>query len=72
MNKFNLNREDYKDIRDDKIMWFFDQYRRNSYDFVVKVNVVTKGKFIQPPSVFEAMYDNSYYSVISGKVVEVK
>ncbi len=72
MNSYTLNKEEYLDIRDDKIMWFFDLRPRDEYDFVFKVNVVTKGEFTHPPSTLEAMYDNSYYSVKSGYVVLVK
>ena len=42
MKKWNLNREEYLDIRDDRIMWFFDMWDyKKSYDFVVKLNAVT-------------------------------
>ncbi|MCK5242939.1 alpha-2-macroglobulin family protein [bacterium] len=68
----NLTREDYLDIRDDRIMWFFNMQRtRNEYKFVVKVNAVTAGKFILPSTQVEAMYDNNYKATTPGKRVEV-
>ncbi len=72
MKKWNLNREEYLDIRDDRIMWFFDidDYRK-TYDFVVKLTAVTAGEFILPPTLFEAMYNDKYKAVKKGKFVRV-
>lgn len=72
MSKWKLNREEYLDIRDDRIMWFFD-FPRNvkSLDFVVKVTAVTRGDFVLPPTVFEAMYNNRYQAIKKGKSVKV-
>ncbi len=72
MGKWVLGREVYTDIRDDRIMWFFDMPGRSKgLDFVVKLNCVTAGKFILPPSIFEAMYNNRYRAVKKGREVEV-
>lgn len=71
-NQYNLNQEKYLDIRDDRIMWFFDMagyvYR---YDFVVMINPVTVGEFYLPPTLVEAMYNNDYRVVTEGRKVEV-
>lgn len=72
MRKWKLNRENYLDIRDDRVMWFFDLSGGNSQlDFVVKLTAVTAGQFILPPSLFEAMYDNRYQAVKKGMPVKV-
>lgn len=72
MKKWSLNREEYLDIRDDRIMWFFDMWDyKKSYDFVVKLNAVTAGEFILPPTLFEAMYNNKYKAVKKGRFVRV-
>ena len=72
MNKWVLNQEEYLDIRDDRIMWFFDfPWNRKSLDFVVKLNAVTVGEFILPPTLFEAMYNNAYKAVKMGKKVNI-
>ena len=72
MNKWVLNREEYLDIRDDRIMWFFDlPWNQKSLDFVVKLNAVTVGEFILPPTLFEAMYNNKFKAVKRGKQVRV-
>jgi len=72
MKKWVLGREAYTDIRDDRIMWFFDMPGRSrGLDFTVKINAVTAGKFLLPPTVFEAMYNNRYRAVKKGRGVEV-
>lgn len=49
----------YIDIRDDKIMWFFDLYDKRRVVYV-KVNAVTPGTYTLPPAYAEAMYNGSY------------
>lgn len=73
MSRWKLNQEEYLDIRDDRIMWFFDLMRHQKYlDFVVKVNAVTVGEFTLPPTLLEAMYNNNYKATRAGKEVKVK
>jgi alpha-2-macroglobulin len=64
--------EKYLDIRDDRVMWFFDitPYKRK-YEFVAKINAVTAGKFTLPPIVFEAMYDHRYKVCTQPQSIEV-
>ncbi len=72
MDEWALDNEEYTDIRDDRIMWFFDMGRNTRYfDFIVKINCVTAGRFMLPPTVFEAMYNNNYRAVKKGGDVEV-
>ncbi len=72
MKGWNLNREEYLDIRDDRVMWFFDMWdRKKGYDFVVKLNAVTAGEFILSPTLFEAMYNNKYKALKKGRFVRV-
>lgn len=84
MSNWNINREEYLDIRDDRVMWFFDYPRnirsrgrrsrnqnRTVLDFVLKLNAVTTGKFVLPPTVVEAMYNNQYKALKAGYRVEV-
>jgi uncharacterized protein YfaS (alpha-2-macroglobulin family) len=72
MSKWRLNREEYLDIRDDRIMWFFDFKSREYLDFVVKLNAVTVGEFTLPPTILEAMYNNNFKATKAGKRVSVK
>ena len=69
--RYNLGQQDYVDIRDDRIMWFFDKHYSTSYDFIVKINAVTVGEFYLPPTLLEAMYNNDYKVSTAGQDVEV-
>lgn len=60
------------DIRDDKIVWFFDmQYGTETY-FVLKLNAVTKGNFFMPGAVVEAMYSDEIGSGLEGRSIQIK
>ena len=61
----------YTDIRDDRIMWFFNYSGNHKYRFFVKLNAVTKGEYDFPGTVLEAMYDNDYRAYKKGKRVKV-
>lgn len=72
VDNFYLNQEEYLDIRDDRIMWFFDMNNYDwSYDFLVKLSTVTVGEFYLPPTLVEAMYDNNFKATKAGKRVKV-
>ncbi|MFP4016125.1 MAG: alpha-2-macroglobulin family protein, partial [Halanaerobiales bacterium] len=72
MDDYRLNHEEYLDIRDDRIMWFFDLDRYSyKYDFVVKLNAVTVGDFYLPPTVVEAMYNNRFKATKAGRGISV-
>jgi len=67
-----FNQEQYLDIRDDKIMWFFDmQSYAEYYSFAVKVNAVTAGEYYLSGATAEAMYNNDIIAVKQGYKVEV-
>lgn len=70
--RLNLNREEYMDARDDRVMWFFDFVNRRHLDFVVRLNAVTAGSFRLPATVAEAMYNRAYRSTAAGRRVVVK
>jgi uncharacterized protein YfaS (alpha-2-macroglobulin family) len=65
-----LGRASYTDIRDDRVMWFFDLDSR-PVDFLVKLIVVTRGDFVLAPSLVEAMYDDDFRALVPGGRVEV-
>jgi len=71
MRKWHLDRETYKDFRDDRVMWFFDLPAYGSFfDFTVKLSVVGQGRFFLPPTLCEAMYNHNYRASGKGMVVE--
>jgi alpha-2-macroglobulin len=70
--RWNLNKENYLDIRDDRVMWFFDLEGNITLDFVVKLNCVNAGEFRLPGTLLEAMYNNDYKATTQGKKVHVE
>ncbi len=65
-----LGRATHTDIRDDRVMWFFD-LSSQPVDFLVKLMVVTRGEFVLAPSLVEAMYDDDFRALVPGGRVEV-
>jgi alpha-2-macroglobulin len=67
-------RFDYQDIRDDRVMWFFNlpSYADGQTVFLVKLNAVTAGEFTLPPALCEAMYDATVQSRAGGGRVTVE
>jgi len=68
--RFQLGRETYMDIRDDRAMWFFD-LGYQPLDFLVKLLTVTRGEYVLAPSYVEAMYDHNFRALVPGQPVEV-
>ena len=71
-DKSKDTRIDYTDIRDDRVMWFFDYNKNKDYKFFVKINAVTKGEYEFPGTTLEAMYDNNYKAYLVGGKVKVE
>lgn len=63
---------EFMDIRDDRVNWFFDLYRRGKTTFAVKINPTFSGTYRLPPVSVEAMYSPEFYARIGGDAVEVK
>ena len=78
-SKLRINREEYSDIRDDRIMWFFDlndywiknKRYKGKLDFVVKLTAVTVGEFMLPATIAECMYNNNYKASKAAKKIKV-
>ncbi|MCE5271727.1 hypothetical protein LLH00_10640 [bacterium] len=73
MKKFNLGGEDYVDIRDDRVNWFFnlnddsDQKRQ----FVIRLTATYSGRYTLPAASAEAMYDPRLFARVAGRSVTV-
>ena len=65
------NEAAFTDIRDDRIMWFFD-LRNQPQGFLVKINAVSAGEYDLAPALCEAMYDNHYQARAGGGKVRVE
>ncbi len=69
--KWQTGNAQYTDIRDDRIRWFFTLPGHRNMDFLVKLNAVSIGKFILPPTVSQDMYDKQTRAVVPGGFVTV-
>ncbi len=61
----------YKDIRDDRVNFYFDLKRGETKTFTVKLNASYLGTYYLPGTQVEAMYDTNYYARNQGVWVTV-
>ena len=62
---------DYQDIKDDKVMTYFDLYTNESKTFNLLLNASYAGKYYLPAINVEAMYDKSVYARTKGQWIKV-
>ncbi|MCK5149095.1 hypothetical protein KAR48_20230 [bacterium] len=67
----NLSEYDFKDIRDDRVNWFFNLPATGHHTFAVKINPSFKGEYVLPPVTVEGMYSPEFYARIKGSRVTV-
>jgi uncharacterized protein YfaS (alpha-2-macroglobulin family) len=61
----------YRDIRDDRVLTYFNLKMNEQKEFTVKLNATYSGTFFLPPVQCEAMYNNAVSSNNSGRKVVV-
>ena len=62
---------DYQDIRDDRVMTYFDLAAHAQVTYRVFLNASFIGRFYMPPTTCSAMYDNTVHARNPGKWVSV-
>ncbi len=62
---------EYQDIRDDRVMTYFDINAREQATFRVFLNAAYIGRFYMPPTTCEAMYDHTVNARSPGEWVNV-
>lgn len=62
----------YKDIRDDRVLTYFDLGRGQTKTFPVRLQAAYAGRFVLPAILCEAMYDTSAHSRTVAGTVEVR
>ncbi len=74
----NADRPDYQDIRDDRVLTYFDLNRYTTYNrpghtktFRVLLNAAYLGRYYLPAVLTESMYDNEIFARQAGQWVEV-
>ena len=65
------SRYEYQDIRDDRVMTYFDLDARQQATFRVFINASYTGRFYLPPATCEAMYDHTVNARSKGQWVNV-
>ncbi len=66
-----VSKPDYQDIRDDRVLTYFDLKRNQTKTFRVLLNASYLGKYYLPATYAEAMYDATINARTKGKWVEV-
>lgn len=61
----------YRDIRDDKVLTYFDLGVNESKTLILKLNATYEGRFYLPAINAEAMYDNNIFARSKGKWIKV-
>ena len=61
----------YQDLRDDRVMTYFDLAASKKATFKIFLNASYQGAYYQPAVTVEAMYDNSISANTRGKWVKV-
>ena len=64
-------RADHVDIRDDRVLQYFNLGAGNSIHFTTRINAAYRGRYYLPGIVTEAMYDASKQARSAGRWVEV-
>ncbi|MBK6522931.1 MAG: hypothetical protein IPG08_11705 [Sphingobacteriaceae bacterium] len=61
----------YQDIKDDRVMTYFDLNQNQSKTFNIMLNASYEGKYYLPAVNVEAMYDNSIFARTKGQWIKV-
>jgi len=61
----------YQDIKDDKVLTYFDLNTNESKTFNIMLNASYEGRYYLPAINVEAMYDNSIYARTKGQWIKV-
>ena len=67
----DLSTVTYQDIRDDRVLSYFDLRSGESKEIPIKLTATYKGRYYLPSVCCEAMYDNSVRALRKGEWVEV-
>ena len=71
VNDEDRTRPTYQDIRDDRVLTYFDLRRNHKATFKIRLNATYLGEFYLPSVSCEAMYSNKIRASTAGKWVRV-
>ncbi len=61
----------YQDIRDDRVYTFFNIRENETLTYYVQLNATYPGRYYLPPTMSQAMYDNTITASTAGRWIEV-
>jgi hypothetical protein len=61
----------YQDIKDDKVLTYFDLNANESKTFKLMLNASYEGRYYLPAVNIEAMYDNTVFARTKGQWIKV-
>ncbi|MEO7522621.1 MAG: alpha-2-macroglobulin family protein, partial [Ferruginibacter sp.] len=61
----------YQDIRDDRVYTFFNINENETLTYYVQLNATYPGRYYLPPTLSQAMYDNTITASTAGRWIEV-
>ncbi len=70
-NETSGNTPTYQDVRDDRVLTYFNLSSGGNIHFKIRLNATYKGKFYMPAVKCYAMYDESIIAVEPGEWIEV-
>ncbi|MDG2247265.1 MAG: MG2 domain-containing protein [Flavobacteriales bacterium] len=70
-DNFISSATDYQDVRDDRVLSYFDLRRSESKTFYVRLNAAYLGRFFLPATSVEVMYDGTVNARETGRWIEV-
>lgn len=68
---FKSSASDYQDIRDDRVLTYFNLAENESKTFFIQLNAAYLGRYFLPGVYCEAMYNNNISAGVNGRWVEV-
>lgn len=57
---------------DDKVVYYYDDLPKGTYDFYFRLRATTMGEFILPPAYAERMYQMSYRGMSNGGAISIE
>ncbi len=62
---------DYRDLRDDRIYYYFSLKKGEVKDFQLLANASYQGRYYQPAITVEAMYDGNLKAIEKGRFINI-
>ncbi len=71
INRWTSDKFTYQDVRDDRVMTYFDLQEGRQKTYRIMANAAYAGEYYLPSIKCEAMYDNNIINITNGKWIKV-